>query len=248
MDDFKGSGESRSVGVNSEAKKTDSAELPMTVADDNAIDFDMDSFGSMELPTIAEPIQIVTEDFSYAMPSDSMPSLDVPTFAAPHFMPEISHESSSLDELGVKTEELSESFEFPLTETPQTEAALDMGSMDAHFADAKVSDDEDFNFDIPTLSPEAESFKNTDFSVANSFDLTTIDLDLNDGAADKMADTLNSTPLTAEPIEIETKLDLVAAYIEMDDKEGAKELLDEVMKEGGTNQRKRAEALLEKLA
>ena len=63
-----------------------------------------------------------------------------------------------------------------------------------------------------------------------------------------MADTLNSTPLTAEPIEIETKLDLVAAYIEMDDKEGAKELLDEVMKEGGTNQRKRAEALLEKLA
>ena len=40
----------------------------------------------------------------------------------------------------------------------------------------------------------------------------------------------------------------MAAYIEMDDKEGAKELLDEVMKEGGTNQRKRAEAFLEKLA
>ena len=203
---------------------------------------------SAESAKFAQSAATEVADFSHTMPSDSMPSLDVPTFAAPHFMPEISHESSSLDELGVKTEALSESFEFPLAEAPQTEAALDMGSMDAHFADAKVSDDADFNFDIPTLSPEAESFKSTDFSDANSFDLTTIDLDLNDGTADKVADKLNSTPLAAEPIEIETKLDLVAAYIEMDDKEGAKELLDEVMKEGGTNQRKRAEAFLEKLA
>ena len=245
LDDFKGSDESSLVDTNSQAKKSDSVELPISAADDNAMDFDMDSFGSIELPTIAEPIQTVTEDFSHTMPSDSMPSLDVPTFAAPHFMPEISHESSSLDELSMKTEALSESFEFPLTEAPQAEAGLDMGNMDAHFADAKVSDDTDFNFDIPTLSPEAESFKNTNFSEANSFDLTTIDLDLNDGATDKVADNI---PLAAEPIEIETKLDLVAAYIEMDDKEGAKELLDEVMKEGGANQRKRAEALLEKLA
>ncbi len=47
---------------------------------------------------------------------------------------------------------------------------------------------------------------------------------------------------------METKLDLVAAYIEMDDKEGAKELLEEVMKEGGVKQRKRAEEFLVKLA
>jgi pilus assembly protein FimV len=103
------------------------------------------------------------------------------------------------------------------------------------------------------MSPEAESFKNTDFSDANSFDLTTIDLDMGDAAASKdsaipvdIPEVVSSTG--AEPIEIETKLDLVAAYIEMDDKEGAKELLDEVMKEGGASQRKRAEALLVKLA
>ena len=224
----------------------DEAHTIEALKDDNALDFDMDSFGKDELPTITEPIQTVTEEFGYTMLSDSMPSLDVPTFAAPHFMPEIIHESSSLDELAAKTDELTESFEFPLTEAPQTETGLDMGSMDAHYADAKVSGETDFNFDIPTLSPEAKSFKNTDFSDANTFDLTTINLDLNEGVTDKVADTLNSIP-AAEPIEIETKLDLVAAYIEMDDKEGAKELLDEVMKEGGANQRKRAEALLEKL-
>ena len=217
------------------------------IKDDHALDFDMGSFGKEELPTIAEPTQSTTEAFGHAMPSDAMPSLDVPTFAAPHFMPRVGRELSSLDGLTAKTDELTKSFEFPLTETPQTKAALDMASMDAHFADAKVSDETDFNFDIPTLLPAAESFKNTDFSDANTFDLTTINLDLNEGASDKVADTLHSIPSVAEPIEIETKLDLVAAYIEMDDKEGAKELLDEVMKEGGANQRLRAQALLEKL-
>ena len=236
-----------------------SSALDISGADGSAMDFDMGSFGDEALPTITETTQQVAEDFGYTMPgselyssemqSNEMPSLDVPTFAAPHFMPEMGSESIGLDELNAKTDELTESFEFPLTETPSTDAALAVGGLDAHFADAKLSDETDFNFDVPTLSAEAESFKNTDFSTANSFDLTTIDLDLNDSVTDKSADTLLvNTAAGAEPIEIETKLDLVAAYIEMDDKEGAKELLDEVMKEGGANQRKRAEALLLKFA
>ena len=228
-------------------------------ADSSAMDFDMGSFGDEALPTITETTQQVAEDFGHTMPgselpSSEMPSLDVPTFAAPHFMPDMGSESASLAssdlaELSAKTDELTDSFEFPLTETPSANVALDVGAMDTHFADAKLSDEADFNFDVPTLSAEAESFKNTDFSDANSFDLTTIDLDLNDSVSDKSADTLQvNTTSGAEPIEIETKLDLVAAYMEMDDKEGAKELLEEVMKEGGASQRKRAETLLLKLA
>ena len=254
-----------SVELNSETTRTDLPELEMFAAnkmldsdlspasskldisatDDKRVDFDM---GSIELPTVTEPIQTMTEEFGHTMPSDSMPSLDVPTFAAPYFMPEANNELSSLNELSTELDELSETFEFPLPVMPEAEAELDISSMDAPFADAKLSDETDFNFDVPTLSPEAESFKNTDFSEANTFDLTTIDLDLNDGATDKVADTLHSIPSAAESIEIETKLDLVAAYIEIDDKEGAKELLVEIMKEGGTNQRKRAEVFLEKLA
>ena len=246
----------------------DKATLDISGANANALDFDMGSFGDEALPTMTEATQHMTEDFGHTMPgselsSSEMPSLDVPTLAAPHFMPEMGNESNSLqasdlesneiesshlesneiDNLSTKTDELTESFEFPSIKS--SDAALDVIGMDAHFADAKLSDETDFNFDVPSLSPEAESFKNTDFSDANSFDLTTIDLDLNDSATDISADILHAnTASTAEPIEIETKLDLVAAYIEMDDKEGAKELLDEVMKEGGASQRKRAEALL----
>jgi pilus assembly protein FimV len=48
--------------------------------------------------------------------------------------------------------------------------------------------------------------------------------------------------------EVETKLELVAAYIDMEDKDGAKELLDEVLKEGNLSQRKRADQILASLA
>jgi pilus assembly protein FimV len=51
-----------------------------------------------------------------------------------------------------------------------------------------------------------------------------------------------------EPQDVNVKLDLVAAYIDMDDKEGARELLEEVMKEGGTTQKARAQQLLDSLA
>lgn len=47
---------------------------------------------------------------------------------------------------------------------------------------------------------------------------------------------------------VETKLDLALAYIDMDDPLGAKGLLEEVMQEGGSGQRARAQALLERLA
>ena len=74
-------------------------------------------------------------------------------------------------------------------------------------------------------------------------DLSGISLEMEETGADVVMD-----DLADEPADVETKLELVAAYIDMDDKEGAKELLDEVIKEGGANQRKRADALLKQIA
>jgi FimV-like protein len=44
--------------------------------------------------------------------------------------------------------------------------------------------------------------------------------------------------------EVGTKLDLARAYIDMGDPEGARSILDEVLKEGSPVQRKEAERLL----
>jgi pilus assembly protein FimV len=65
-----------------------------------------------------------------------------------------------------------------------------------------------------------------------------------------MADssTASVEPITDEPEEVNTKLDLIQAYIDMEDVVGAKELIDEVIAEGGERQRQRASELLAKLA
>ena len=88
----------------------------------------------------------------------------------------------------------------------------------------------------PTASESAEV-------AANTMDLSGISLEMEETGADVVMD-----DLADEPADVETKLELVAAYIDMDDKEGAKELLDEVIKEGSANQRKRADALLKQIA
>ena len=236
--------------------------------DDNLLDFDIAGFGepSIEAPSLGAPVDsaVLADDFE-----QSMPSLDIPTFAAPQFMPE------ELDAEEIKSKVSSEfnadfsEFEssFPSTMTPEetgvfTTTGLGTTTYDTNFTQAETVDAADFNFDIALPADESTEtleFKDADFSDVNTFDLTTINLDLDESAVKTPAETAGfditgaenatqSVHAAAEPIEVETKLDLVAAYIEMDDKEGAKELLEEVMKEGGVKQRKRAEEFLVKLA
>ena len=217
---------------------------------DGGLDFNLGDFNTAELNAVAEePVQASTEAFAH-----TMPSLDIPTFDAPQFMPETG--AALTDTTSEKTESLPElneikleDFDFPAVEETSPKAGvLDISGTDSE------GESSDFNFKINTIAPEASDLKNKDTSESNAFDLTTISLDLSDGAdtsaaaEESSAQAVEMTLSEHEPIEVETKLDLVAAYIEMDDKEGAKELLDEVMKEGGANQRKRAEALLAKLA
>ncbi len=85
---------------------------------------------------------------------------------------------------------------------------------------------------------------------SGTFDLSDISLDVE---KNNSSTSVPETPVAriteeTESRDVETKLDLVAAYIEMDDKEGAKELLNEVVKEGGPDQRTRAEKLLSKIS
>jgi pilus assembly protein FimV len=255
---------------------------PETVAEvtpiaNDALDFDMGSFG--EFSTKATDVTEDAVEGAAASFGNTMPALDMPTFDAPKFMPEASADADEviadnvLDLSGLNAEETSlsdmkdltpfddvntESFEFLPTGTPAAEGLPDMGDADAEQKDDSPSvefgAESDFNFNVETISPEAANYVDDEAPELNSFDLNTIDLELNDSAnstvtADTNNDVVAELSISGdEPIEVETKLDLVAAYIEMDDKEGAKELLEEVMKEGGAAQRKRAEALLAQIA
>ncbi|WP_343025164.1 FimV/HubP family polar landmark protein [Massilia sp. MP_M2] len=66
--------------------------------------------------------------------------------------------------------------------------------------------------------------------------------------AGEVVNEASPAPLSPEHMEMETKLDLAVAYQEIGDKEGARELLDEVIKGGSTEQVGRASAMRELLA
>lgn len=94
-----------------------------------------------------------------------------------------------------------------------------------------------------------------DDKAASSFDLADFDLDLppepataQPAAAELGA--VESAPgqMSPEHMEMETKLDLAIAYQEIGDKEGARELLDEVIKGGNSEQVSKASAMRELLA
>jgi len=100
--------------------------------------------------------------------------------------------------------------------------------------------DFDLNLDTdkkPEAAPAAE---------APQMDLSSISLDLGTSAPDA---TVLATKPSSDPKwqEVATKLDLAKAYEEMGDKDGARELLKEVVKDGDAAQRGSAEQLLAKL-
>lgn len=128
---------------------------------------------------------------------------------------------------------------------------------------------EPFEFDAPpaaAASPAADEdpFALDEFPAAApaaapsepSFDLADIDLELPSfeqpavSAADLPVpgEALEPAALSPEHMEMETKLDLAIAYQEIGDKEGARELLDEVIKGGSSEQVSKASAMRSLLA
>ena len=93
-------------------------------------------------------------------------------------------------------------------------------------------------------------------SPAPPFDMSGLDLDLTAQPGGEFAGEFADAPeqgsasaeLTPAQMEMETKLDLAIAYQEIGDKEGARELLDEVIKGGNVEQSSRASAMRAQLA
>jgi pilus assembly protein FimV len=139
-----------------------------------------------------------------------------------------------------------------------------------HPADAaQTGADKDplFDLDMMDFGQSVRPASPTPGTPAPQFDMSGLDLDLPPPAngfdlAGEPARELNNAftdeptnapagggaELTAAQMEMETKLDLAIAYQEIGDKEGARELLDEVIKGGNVEQSSRASAMRAQLA
>jgi pilus assembly protein FimV len=113
------------------------------------------------------------------------------------------------------------------------------GRQDAPLAAAAAQPsgiDFDLNLDLGDKPAEGDKSMPT-------MDLSSISLDLG-AAGEPGAATSSNDPKWQE---VATKLDLAKAYEEMGDKDGARELLGEVMKDGDATQKGQAQQLLTKL-
>ncbi|TMI00957.1 MAG: hypothetical protein E6H39_04835, partial [Betaproteobacteria bacterium] len=119
------------------------------------------------------------------------------------------------------------------------------GSSDANRPGAAAmpaSADSGLDFDI-SLDLGGEEKKPEPDKTAAPMDLSSISLDLG------IAGEPSGSPAGTDPKwqEVATKLDLAKAYEEMGDKDGARELLNEVLKDGDSVQKGQAQQLLAKL-
>jgi pilus assembly protein FimV len=222
---------------------------------DSALEFDLNMLNEQPAEDSSAESMMDEPNFAHTMPNLDFPKLE-------------GEEDLAID--GLHNETIAESddasdlpeFEMPSDLTldmPATPEASEVASKERVSLESSEDEDEveSFGFDINTLTEDTVTLEDADdqhdqtmvAEQANVLDLSDISLEVNEDVNQAINDAtpeIEPEVISTEPEseEVETKLELVAAYIDMEDKEGAKELLDEVLKEGGVNQRKRAETIL----
>jgi pilus assembly protein FimV len=209
----------------------DASVSPASVAaDSNLMDFDLDG---LSFEPVAAPAPAPAAEAPAPAPADDLGmdfGLDLPSSA-------------------------------PVEETKPTESAasdpldLDLAGFDIPevpaFTEPPKAEAPSLDFDTSLDLPE-ETITAAPPPAAQEFDLSSIDLDLDNlggGAATTAeapaaaAAAASSEPLSAHHMEMDTKLDLAIAYQEIGDKEGARELLDEVLRGGNPEQVSRANSM-----
>ncbi len=186
---------------------------------------------------------------SPTLPQDAKTSEEISSVSSGMEMPEYKPETSDqLDEPKpeYKTEtsdQLDEpsfgiEFSSPQEDKTDSESAVNMNP--------PTSDDT--SIDFPSVSePESESSIPEPSSMAlPESDLAGINLNIDDTVSTTSVD-IQPVEKSAQWHEIATKIDLARAYQEMGDNDGAKEILQEVVKEGDSAQQESARVMLESL-
>ncbi len=204
---------------------------------DLAMDFNL---GDVDAPAVASE----AESFDLSMPELELPDLSAQVDAPAEVAELVIDDALSFDEpvaavdaAATPLESVSEilesvgelDFNFDLDASSEAEPVLDITEPVSVAELPEVSTEDDMSLASAPVAPD--------------IDLSEISLELDESANVEEI----SMSVTEESEDVNTKLDLVTAYIDMGDSEGARELLEEVIKEGGAGQRERAEKMLASL-
>lgn len=223
------------------------------VADSNALDFDLGGLSFDEpAPAVAveesaapAPAAEEVQDLSFDLGLDAEPAKVETVAAAPAADPmadigmDFNLDLPGGDSAAPAPAAAAAPAADPLAELDMMDFSLPGGetAAPAPVAEEAPLSAEDFALDRPS-EPEAA----TAAAAPADFDLSGIDLDLG-GAGQETAAPKNEEEMSALHMEMDTKLDLAVAYQEIGDKEGARELLDEVIRGGSDDQVSRASSM-----
>lgn len=197
----------------------DSSENNVEINDES--DLDADDELDAEIGEILDSTDDVDEDITIEV--DELQDLDLSTEEADDAL--VDDEEFVLDTDSIEDD-------ITLEEAPAADDVLDLGESEDSVEAIESDDDE----------PATEESDSSELSSDSESDLESgLDLDELSGEEDDF-DFLEGTD------EIGTKLDLARAYIDMDDVDGAKDLLKEVSQEGNAEQKQEAKDLLDKLS
>lgn len=226
----------------------DFAELESSL-NDGAEELDLDT-GDLELDLpegeltdaadLTESIDLDMDSLDLGSEFDELPELDLDEAV----VLEVDDELPTLDDM----QELND-LEIAADEELSSLDA-DLASLDDDLSDLSVADSHDEVVEI-SLSEADELPTLEEFEVSDSESTEVAELggdlpELADEDADLDLDT--DLDFLSGTDESETKLDLARAYIDMDDKDGAREILQEVLDEGSDGQKQEANQLLDGLA
>jgi pilus assembly protein FimV len=191
-----------------------------------AVDFDLGSGSSPNAMTTDIPFEAEAK-----APTPSTIDFDLGSGTTPPSAPQPTLSVPSLDLDRPESDATITNIDFDLNTSPVKKSApLPESAPLAAAGDSASGLDFDLNLDV------------SGGEAAPAMDLSSISLDL--GSAGEPGGAPSNDPKWQE---VATKLDLAKAYEEMGDKDGARELLGEVMKDGDAAQKGQAQQLLTKL-
>lgn len=147
-------------------------------------------------------------------------------------------------------EDTEEEFDFKELELGDDVEGDPATQLDVADSDEDLDDFDFSDIEIEGLEDEADDGADFSFESAGGLELPELDLpDVADVPGFEVDSDLESTTgmLSVDSDEVNTKLDLARAYIDMGDVQGARNILDEVMQEGSEGQLRKASELLERL-
>ena len=209
---------------------------PSPAVAEEALDFDLD-FASPDQPTPAHIHSPSTHEVSFDE-SDMGSKLGMDTIIPQAFEKQMhGHPPAAAPALASEFD-FDDALTFDTTSQPAPSHVAPQAA--AHVAEDTALD---FDFDLDEEAASATSEQ----TIMPELDLTGINLDLDESPQLQTHTPSGPDTEIGEWQEVSTKIDLAKAYVDMGDKEGAREILQEVLVEGDRTQQDNAKALLASL-